>query len=69
MKKIFLFVLFLASAGLYSQELDEAYLASLPESVRGDVLNQIAEKEVQKLENNSRLRNKIRKTIDGLTHP
>ena len=47
MKKIFLSVLLLASAGLYSQELDEAYLASLPESVRSDVLDKIAEKEVK----------------------
>jgi len=47
MKKIFLSALLLASAGLYSQELDEAYLASLPESVRGDVLDKIAEKEVK----------------------
>ena len=47
MKKIFLSALLLASAGLYSQELDEAYLASLPESVRGDVLDKIAEKEAK----------------------
>jgi protein involved in polysaccharide export with SLBB domain len=47
MKKIFLSTLLLASAGLYSQDLDEAYLASLPESVRGDVLDKIAEKEVK----------------------
>jgi protein involved in polysaccharide export with SLBB domain len=47
MKKIFLSALLLASAGLYSQELDEAYLASLPESVRGDVLDKMAEKEVK----------------------
>ena len=45
MKKIFLSVLLLASAGLHSQELDEAYLASLPESIRADVLDKIAEKE------------------------
>ena len=47
MKKIFLSALLLASAGLHSQELDEAYLASLPESVRGDVLDKMAEKEVK----------------------
>ncbi|MDA9039830.1 SLBB domain-containing protein [Gammaproteobacteria bacterium] len=47
MKKIFLSALLIASAGLYSQELDEAYLASLPESVRGDILDKIAEKEVK----------------------
>ena len=45
MIKIFLSLLLIASTGLYSQELDEAYLASLPESVRNDVLNNIAEKE------------------------
>jgi len=44
MKKIFLSALLLASAGLHSQELDEAYLASLPESVRADVLDKIAER-------------------------
>jgi len=47
MKKIFLSALLLASAGLHSQELDEAYLASLPESVRADVLDKIAEKDVK----------------------
>jgi protein involved in polysaccharide export with SLBB domain len=45
MKKIFIFAFLIASTGLYSQELDEAYLASLPESVRADVLDKIAEKE------------------------
>ena len=45
MKKIFLSALLLASAGLHSQELDDAYLASLPESVRADVLDKITEKE------------------------
>jgi hypothetical protein len=30
-------------------------------------VGQIAEKDIQSLENNSRLRNKVRKTIDGLT--
>jgi protein involved in polysaccharide export with SLBB domain len=44
-KKIFIFAFLIASTGLYSQELDEAYLASLPESVRADVLDKIAEKE------------------------
>jgi hypothetical protein len=29
-------------------------------------VGQIAEKDIQNLENNSRLRNKVRKTIDGL---
>jgi len=41
MKKIFLLALLIASTGLYSQELDEAYLQSLPESVREDVLSKI----------------------------
>ena len=39
MKKIFLSAFLIVSTGLYSQELDEAYLASLPESVRADVLD------------------------------
>tara|TARA_B100000767_G_scaffold266084_1_gene282970 strand:- start:2472 stop:4247 length:1776 start_codon:yes stop_codon:yes gene_type:complete len=38
MKKILLSVLLLASTAAYSQELDEAYLASLPEDIRKDVL-------------------------------
>jgi protein involved in polysaccharide export with SLBB domain len=38
-------MLLIASTTSYSQELDEAYLESLPESVRADVLNRIAEKE------------------------
>lgn len=46
MKKIFLFAFFIVSTALYSQELDEAYLASLPESVRADVLDKIADREV-----------------------
>jgi protein involved in polysaccharide export with SLBB domain len=45
MKKIFLSALLLVSAGLHSQELDEAYLESLPKGVRADVLDKIAEKE------------------------
>ena len=45
MKKIFLYAFFIISTGLYSQELDKAYLASLPENVRADVLDEIAEKE------------------------
>ena len=47
MKKIFLSTLFLLSTTSYSQELDEAYLASLPESVRADVLDKIADREVE----------------------
>ena len=45
MKKIFLSMLLLASAGLHSQELDEAYLASLPEGVRDDVLQKMTDRE------------------------
>ena len=45
MKKIFLYAFLIVSIGLYSQELDEAYLASLPESVRADVLDKIADRE------------------------
>jgi len=45
MKKIFLSVLLLATAGLHSQELDEAYLASLPENVRDDVLQKMTDRE------------------------
>ena len=44
MKKIFLSSLLILTANLYSQELDDAYLASLPESVRADVLGNIAER-------------------------
>ena len=47
MKKIFLYAFLIVSIGLYSQELDEAYLASLPESVRADVLDKIADREVK----------------------
>ncbi|MDC0529040.1 SLBB domain-containing protein [Gammaproteobacteria bacterium] len=41
MKKIFLLACLVVSSSIYSQELDEAYLQSLPESVREDVLNKI----------------------------
>ena len=41
MKKIFLLACLVISATIYSQELDDAYLQSLPESVREDVLNKI----------------------------
>jgi len=47
MKKIFLSAFLIVSTGLYSQELDEAYLASLPANVRADVLDKIADREVQ----------------------
>jgi protein involved in polysaccharide export with SLBB domain len=45
MKKIFLLACLVVSAAIYSQELDEAYLQSLPESVREDVLNKIEAKD------------------------
>ena len=48
MKKIFLSALLLASASLHSQELDEAYLASLPESVRDDEVNKIPRKVISR---------------------
>ena len=49
MKKIFLLACLLVSAAIYSQELDEAYLQSLPESVREDVLKKIkAEEDLDK---------------------
>ena len=45
MKKIFLLACLVVSATIYSQELDEAYLQSLPEGVREDVLNKIEAKD------------------------
>tara|TARA_B100000780_G_scaffold253335_1_gene200899 strand:- start:705 stop:2462 length:1758 start_codon:yes stop_codon:yes gene_type:complete len=45
MKKIFLSALLLLSTSTYSQELDEAYLASLPENVREDVLQKMTDRE------------------------
>ena len=45
MKKILLSAFLIVSMALYSQELDEAYLASLPEGVRADVLDKIADTE------------------------
>jgi polysaccharide biosynthesis/export protein len=45
MKKIFLLACLVVSPVIYSQELDEAYLQSLPENVREDVLNKIDAKE------------------------
>ena len=47
MKKILLSALLIASTTAYSQELDEAYLASLPESVREDIQDKMAEREVE----------------------
>ena len=41
MKKIFLPVLLLFSTITYSQELDEAFLESLPENVRKDIEGKI----------------------------
>ena len=45
MKKILLSTLLLISTISYSQELDEAYLASLPENVRNDVLQKMTDRE------------------------
>lgn len=44
MKKILLPLLFLLSINIYSQELDEDFLASLPESARQDIEEKIAAK-------------------------
>ena len=48
MKSIILSALLLVSTAAYSQELDDAYLESLPESIKGDVLEKISEKELEK---------------------
>ena len=45
MKKILLSTLLLLTTTSYSQELDEAYLASLPENVRKDVLQKMTDRE------------------------
>ena len=45
MKKILISALLITSIATYSQELDEAYLASLPDSVRNDVLQKIDDRE------------------------
>ena len=45
MKKILLSALFISSITAYSQELDEAYLASLPENIRNDVLQKMTDRE------------------------
>ena len=47
MKKILLSALFLVTTIVYSQELDKAYLESLPEDIRQDVLDKMTEKEVE----------------------
>ena len=45
MKKIFLLAFLALTTIIYSQELDEGYLQSLPEDIRSDVLNKIEAKE------------------------
>jgi protein involved in polysaccharide export with SLBB domain len=45
MKKIFLLAFLVSITFVYSQELDEAYLQSLPENIREDVLNKIDAKD------------------------
>ena len=45
MKKIFLLAFLALTTIIYSQELDEDYLQSLPEDIRSDVLNKIEAKE------------------------
>ena len=45
MKKIFLLAFFVLTTTIYSQELDEIYLQSLPEDIRSDVLDKIEAKE------------------------
>jgi protein involved in polysaccharide export with SLBB domain len=47
MKKIFLSTLFILSTNSYSQELDEAYLDSLPENIRADVQDRIADRDIE----------------------
>jgi hypothetical protein len=48
MKKIFLPLLFLLSSIAYSQELDESFLASLPEDVRQDIEEKKMQKQILK---------------------
>ena len=64
MKKILLSTLFLLSTTSYSQELDEAYLESLPESVRADVLDKIADREVEDSPVYRRPSSMIKKPLD-----
>ena len=45
MKKIFLLAFLVLATTIYSQELDDGYLQSLPEDIRSDVLDKIAAKE------------------------
>ena len=65
MKKILLSALLIASTTAYSQELDEAYLASLPESVREDVLDKMAEREVKDTPAYRRPSSMINKPAEG----
>lgn len=65
MKKIFLSTLFLLSTTSYSQELDEAYLESLPEGVKEDVLDKIADREVQDSPVYRRPSSMIKKPLDN----
>ena len=65
MKKTFLSILFLLATNSYSQELDEAYLASLPESVRADVLDGIADREVEDSPVYRRPSSMIKKPLDN----
>ena len=65
MKKILLSALLIASTTAYSQELDEAYLASLPESVRGDILDKMAEREVKDTPAYRRPSSMINKPAEG----
>jgi protein involved in polysaccharide export with SLBB domain len=44
MNKLLITVLLISSAAIFSQELDEAYLESLPDSIREDVLSKIDER-------------------------
>ncbi|MDA9124209.1 SLBB domain-containing protein [Gammaproteobacteria bacterium] len=64
MKKIFLSALFLLSTTSYSQELDKAYLESLPENVRADVLDKIADREVKDTPAYRRPSSMIKKPLD-----
>ncbi|MDA9932688.1 SLBB domain-containing protein [Gammaproteobacteria bacterium] len=64
MKKIFLSALFLLSTTSYSQELDQAYLESLPENVRADVLDKIADREVEDSPVYRRPSSMIKKPLD-----
>ena len=65
MKKIFLSALFLLSTTSYSQELDKAYLESLPENVRADVLDKIADREVEDSPVYRRPSSMIKKPLDN----